>query len=142
MGALVIGLMEWAASSRVDDRPWLILGKGPTFSRHVDFDLAAFNLLGLNHVVRELEIDVVHAIDLDVVADCSDAIRTNSRWLIMPRRPHIECAPSGKALEEFFAELPVLQELSDQGRLCVVRPRALVAPPVREARDRSSAPAG
>jgi Glycosyl transferase family 8 len=113
----MIGLMEWAAISGVDDRPWLILGKGPTFSRHVDFDLSAFNLLALNHVVRELKVDVAHAIDLDVVADCSEAILANARWLVMPRRPHVDCAPSGKKLEEFFAELPVLQQLSEQGRL-------------------------
>jgi len=113
----MIGLRKWAATSGINARPWLILGKGPTFSRHVDLDLSPFNLLGLNHVVRELKVDVAHANDLDVVADCSEAIRTNSRWLVMPRSPHVECAPSGKALEEFFAELPVLQELSDQGRL-------------------------
>ena len=113
----MIALGEWARSNPLPDKPWLLLGKGPTFSRRSEFDLEMYNLLGLNHVVRELEVDVAHAIDVDVVSACSDVLRTNCRWLMMPRRPHEDFRPAPKLLEEFFDELPVLRELSEAGRL-------------------------
>jgi hypothetical protein len=113
----VIDLRRWAEATDLPPKPWLILGKGPTFSRRDDFDLTAFNLLALNDVVRELEVDIAHAIDVDVAARNADALRSNARWLIMPRRPHLDFRPAPRLLEEFFDEIPVLRELSEQGRL-------------------------
>jgi len=112
----MIGLDEWAQSPGLRDKPWLLLGKGPTFARRVDFDLSGYRLVGLNHVVRELPVDVAHAIDVDVVSDCAVEILRNSRWLIMPRRPHVANQP-GPLLEEHFDDVPVLRELSEEGRL-------------------------
>jgi hypothetical protein len=113
----LIDLREWASRPDVLSRPWLILGKGPSFSRHVDFNLSRFNLLGLNDVVREVKVDVAHAIDIDVAARCAEALRTNCRWLIMPRHPHVDFDPTPKRLENFFDDYPVLRELDRQGRL-------------------------
>jgi hypothetical protein len=113
----VIDLRRWAETADLPDKPWLILGKGPTFSRRADFDLQEYNLLALNDVVRELEVDIAHAIDVDVAVRCAEALRTNARWLIMPRRPHIDFRPAPGLLEDFFEEAPVLRELSEQGRL-------------------------
>jgi hypothetical protein len=112
----VLRLDEWTTTPGLRDRPWLILGKGPTFGRRDEFDLSQYRLLALNHVVRELPVDVAHAIDVDVVADCAQAIRQNSKWLIMPRRPHVENRP-GPLLEEHFDDVPVLRELAEAGRL-------------------------
>ena len=36
----MIELHEWIARSAFTDRPWLILGKGPTYQRRGEFDLA------------------------------------------------------------------------------------------------------
>jgi Glycosyl transferase family 8 len=113
----VIDLRTWADTAPVRDRPWLLLGKGPSFSLHAELDLAPYHLFGLNHVVREIPVDVAHAIDVDVAATCADAIRTNSRWLMMPRRPHVDFKPADRLLEDFFDDVPLLAELSEQGRL-------------------------
>jgi Glycosyl transferase family 8 len=113
----VIDLRDWTETNGLAARPWLILGKGPSFSRHREFDLKRFNLLALNHVVRELQVDIAHAIDVDVVRSCADAVRTNCKWLMMPRRPHEDFKPAPRLLEDFFDELPVLRELSESGRL-------------------------
>lgn len=112
----MIELLEWARKADLAPKPWLVLGKGPSFSRRSEFDLSAFNLLALNHVVRELPVEVAHAIDLDVVSSCADALRSNCRWLVMPRRPHVDFKPA-QLLEDFFDDVPVLRELDEAGRL-------------------------
>jgi hypothetical protein len=113
----MLELREWASAIDLHSKPWLILGKGPTFARHIDFDLAAFHTISLNHAVRALTVDVAHMIDVDVAADCADALRENCRWLLMPRHPHVRFDPTGRRLEDFFDEIPILRELDEQGRL-------------------------
>ena len=68
----MIELTEWFANASLPARPWLVLGKGPTFDRRDRFDLTAYNRLSLNHVVNEVDVDVAHIIDIDVVGDCAD----------------------------------------------------------------------
>jgi len=113
----VIGLELWAARAPFDERPWLILGKGPTYQRRSEFDLTSFHTLSLNHVVADMSVDIAHIMDIDVVIACADALRTNCRYLVMPRHPHVACEPSRRRLEEFFDAVPVLRELDEQGRL-------------------------
>ena len=113
----MIELAAWARAAQLPEKPWLVLGKGPSFGRHVDFDLTWFNTLGLNHVVRELRVDVAHAIDVDVVVACADVLDSNCRWLVMPRNPHVDFRPSARRLEDFFDEIPVLRALDEDDRL-------------------------
>ncbi len=113
----MIELMDWAHRHGLPDKPWLVLGKGPSFARHREFDLSAYNLFALNHVVRELPVEVAHAIDIDVVAACAERLLTHCRWLIMPRRPHVGFRPGAQGLEDFVRTMPVLRELDAQGRL-------------------------
>jgi hypothetical protein len=113
----MIELHDWIARAPFPDRPWLIIGKGPTFQRRSDFDLRAFNTLSLNHVVTEIDVDVAHAMDIDVVAACADALRTSCQYLVMPRHPHVAQEPSRRRLEDFFDAVPILRELDEQGRL-------------------------
>lgn len=113
----MIRLEDWLSSTRFEAKPWLILGKGPTFAQRGEFDLGAYNLLSLNHVVAEERVDVAHIADLDVVEACADALRTNCRFLVMPRYPHVQFRPSRFRLEEFFDMVPVLRELDEAGRL-------------------------
>jgi hypothetical protein len=96
---------------------WLIFGKGPSFARRHAFDLAAFRTVALNHSIRELGVDLAHAIDLDVVRDCGADIEKNSRALVMPWVPHIENFAGRRCLAELLEEVPVLGRLSGQGRL-------------------------
>lgn len=113
----MIELSEWAQKVSFPDRPWLVLGKGPTFSHRHRFDLSEYNLLSLNHVVRELKVDIAHIIDIDVIEACSDVLEKNCDWLLVPRRPHRRFAAGRKRLEDFFADVGVLRRLDEAGRL-------------------------
>ena len=113
----MIEWMDWVRSRPLPDKPWLVLGKGPSFSRHTETDLSPYNLLALNHVVREFQVDLAHMIDVDVVEACAAHLPQNCRWLVMPRRPHVGFKPGPMLLEDFVRQIPVLRELDAQGRL-------------------------
>lgn len=113
----MIELRDWMSRALLEEKPWLLLGKGPTFAERGRFPLYEYNLMGLNDVVAHQRVDVAHVIDLEVVARCADALRDNCRYLVMARRPHVGFRPVERRLEDFFDEHPVLRELSEQGRL-------------------------
>ncbi len=113
----MIELGDWIGASPFPQKPWLVLGKGPTFERRAQFDLAQYNTISLNHVVRELDVDVAHIIDIDVVGDCADALAGNCDWLLMPLYPHVESTESDRRLDDYFDDYPVLRKLDERGRL-------------------------
>jgi hypothetical protein len=114
----MIELKTWLENPPVDGRPWLVLGKGPTFGRRAEFPLDDYQLLSLNHVVRELPVTIAHMIDIDVAAACGDALTKNCRFLVMPRYPHVDHrADVSRPLESFFDTVPALRALDEQGRL-------------------------
>jgi hypothetical protein len=118
----------WYRSAIRIDEPWLMLGKGPSFSRLPDFDTSAYRTLALNHVVAQLPVTVAHAIDIEVVEHCKDTLSANAQVLVMPWVPHCRKEIgrlSKKAffgvgehdLEEYCAMIPVLHRLDKDGRL-------------------------
>jgi lipopolysaccharide biosynthesis glycosyltransferase len=114
----MIDLKEWVEKKCFSEKPWLILGKGPTFAKLKEIDLNEYNTFSLNHVVREQKVNVAHIIDIDVVEACAEHLRTNCDWLIMPRRPHVSCRPSEiLTLEDWKSSIPVLRDLDEAGRL-------------------------
>jgi hypothetical protein len=98
-------------------RPWLMLGKGPSYARLGEFDISGFETLSLNHVVREGPVTAAHIIDIDVVHDCADALLANTRVVVMPWQPHRKNWHAGRTLDEWADELPVLTRLRAEGRL-------------------------
>jgi hypothetical protein len=116
----MIELNDWIAKVNFPAKRWLLLGKGPTFSRRGQFDLANFNTFALNHVVREEKVTVAHIIDIDVVGTCRKELLRNCDWLIMPRVPHVRCLASEYMnLADWLGVFPELAELEEQGRLVV-----------------------
>jgi hypothetical protein len=114
----MIELKDWLKQPCISTKPWLILGKGPTFSKLKEINLSEYNTFALNHVVREVKVNVSHIIDIDVVEACADELRSNCEWLIMPRRPHVSCRPSEiLTLEDWKNSIPVLRELDEAGKL-------------------------
>jgi hypothetical protein len=113
----VRSFFEWFEANERKDKPWLILGKGPTFARRSDFDLSRFRLMSLNHAVREQPVDVAHIIDIDVVEACAAGIERNARVLVMPWFPHVHNAVGVRNLAELARELPLLAQLEQLGRL-------------------------
>ncbi|HVJ82188.1 MAG TPA: glycosyltransferase [Planctomycetia bacterium] len=113
----MLPLADWMSLPRWREKPWLVLGKGPSFEKHRSFDLAEFNCLSLNHVVRELPVQVAHFIDLDAVIASAEGVLKNAEWLMLPWRPHVDFRPSPRALDELVEEVPVLKEMNRRGRL-------------------------
>lgn len=117
MSTRIMELVEWSRQHLTADRPWLMLGKGPSFEKIHQIQLSEYRTLALNHVVRELKVDVAHAIDLDVVTGLSDAVYANAGVLLMPLHPHVDHRPSEKSLHELVNEVHALRRMADAGRL-------------------------
>ena len=113
----MIELREWARNYPILARPWLIVGKGPSFGSANSLDLTPYNVLSLNHVIREIKADVAHLADLDAIEDCSESLVANAQWVLMPFYPHISFKPSDRPLTELVAAIPVLKELDSLNRL-------------------------
>lgn len=71
-------------------KPWLILGKGPSFSKITTGEINPndYNLFGLNHVAEILPVNLTSIIDIEVL---SLTIIKNSNKIIMPWHPHRKC---------------------------------------------------
>lgn len=110
---------EWARAAGAADKPWLILGKGPTFAKFASADTSRYGLLALNHTVREGPCDAVLMMDFDVFDQCADAIAANARHVLMPWWPHVEFRPGGRNLQQMTSDDPRLQKLEREARLVV-----------------------
>lgn len=111
-------VFTWMTSAGLDAaKPWLVLGKGPSFSKRDHYDLTAYHLLSLNHVVRELPVTLAHLIDIDVVDTVGEALLANARAVVMPWHPHVDQVFHRKSLAEWADEKPVLGRLREEGRL-------------------------
>lgn len=108
---------HYLAGTSRDARPWLILGKGPSFAHLSEVDTSAYRLLGLNHVVREVEVELAHAIDIEVITDLGAELLTQCRRLVMPWHPHVDFLAGEGTLAQWAEEVPVLTQLAREGRL-------------------------
>lgn len=110
-------LLEWARGFDVNQKPWLLLGKGPSFDRIGEVDLDRYFTCSMNHVVRELPVTLAHIADIDVVHDCAASLYRNARWVVMPYFPHLPSGAGERPLPEYVGEIPVLSALEREGRL-------------------------
>ncbi|MEE8164153.1 MAG: hypothetical protein V3T64_01150, partial [Myxococcota bacterium] len=109
---------DWYLRRRfAPEQPWLILGKGPSFSRRDQFDLSAYTTVSINHAVREQPVTVAHIIDLDVIDACADALERNAEVVVMPWYPHVKNGPGQRDLETLSRDNPTLARLREEGRL-------------------------
>lgn len=109
---------EWFKKTPACRRPWVIMGKGPTFDRAaevvgLDQQYATF---ALNHVCRQRHVFIAHMIDANVVDEVPD-LDQQADFVVMPWQPHFNFAPTPKTLKMLLYEKPVLKKLNDQGRL-------------------------
>lgn len=126
-------LFGWFAQQEWS-RPWMVLGKGPSFARRGEVDLSSYHLLGLNHVCREQRVELAHAIDLEVVQELGPALLDRVGALVMPWRPHVQFKPGALTLAQLAVQDPALRRLSEEGRLlwynCSTAPEARPGSPV------------
>lgn len=125
----MIAVEQWVQQASFPARPWLLLGPGPAFDRRGECDLDGSLRLGLDHVVRELAVDVAHVLDVAVLPACAAALPHNARWLVLPRFPLVDgrIDPT-RPLESWFAAHPVLGDFAGRGRLVVYDLRARDCP--------------
>ncbi len=104
-----------------NNKPWIICGKGPSFSRFKEINYpASHNILTLNQVIRETSAEFAHIIDAEVLNDVSEAIERNAKYLVMPYYPHFKCRPDSSLSIYKLIELnvhPVLSRMAEKGRL-------------------------
>ncbi|NIQ16862.1 MAG: hypothetical protein GTO02_21510 [Candidatus Dadabacteria bacterium] len=85
------------------DRPWLILGKGPTFDSYKMYSEDTFNVLALNHVGYLIpSSQITLFVDFDVYL--RDQIK--SRFVLGPQHPHICFKASIQVLHELVKNPP------------------------------------
>jgi hypothetical protein len=99
------------------DHRWLVLGKGPSFARYAELGAGGRRVCALNHVAAEVDCDIAHVADLDVIEDCGEAIAERARYLVMPWRPHVVFGPSQTALDDLADTFPPLRRMAAEGRL-------------------------
>lgn len=107
---------DWYESNQAKDKPWIILGKGPSFSKIRDYNLTEYNTIALNHVVRETKVTLAHAIDFDVAVDCQQQIYENAGFLLSPLYPNSNNLPGSKSLHELVDEHHFLKKLQNENR--------------------------
>ena len=115
----MIKASEWCQQYAVNQKPWLIAGKGPTFRKIGGVDLASYNVLALNHVAREIRCDVALMMDLEVAEALGETLATNARFVFIPWHPHLANKPSERTAEQVLGDYPVLWRLNAERRLVV-----------------------
>ncbi|MEM7327824.1 MAG: glycosyltransferase [Pseudomonadota bacterium] len=115
----MIKASEWFQNETSTDKPWLILGKGPTFRKAKTADLSGYHTIALNHVAREMPCDAVLLMDLDVLDVAGEQMERNAQFFFLPWHPHIDFQPAAEGLDHFIERYPVLQKIEREGRLVV-----------------------
>lgn len=110
-------LTDWKQHHPDGSDQWLLLGKGPTFSRLDEVPVEQYRVCTLNHVIRQVPASIAHIIDIDVVADCADALLNNATSVVMPYHPHENHSCSPRTLWDYCSDIPVLAQLAEQGKL-------------------------
>lgn len=110
-------LTEWWADLQGEEKPWLLLGKGPTFALRDQYDLTGFFTVAINHAISEMQADICSAVNDSIFADCGEAIYGNSRYLLTPRYPHSLSGSGERLLEAYYADFPFLEKMASEGRL-------------------------
>jgi hypothetical protein len=95
-----------------DDRPWLIVGKGPTSDHLSSFDTSKYRCLTLNHACKVVEPAAAHFVDVEAFEACRTYLFPPT-LVLMPWHPHHRFHPSIKAVIDW----PAIATLAADARL-------------------------
>lgn len=98
-------------------KPWLIIGKGPSYKLIDTIDISQYNVFTLNHVIRQQKAKIAHLMDIDVFAACADEIDRHAEFLVMPYYPHTDNLPGKYSLPELILKFPTLKKIDQENRL-------------------------
>jgi hypothetical protein len=114
----VQNFFQWFSANKFyQDKPWLILGKGPSFASIDQYSIEEYLTISLNHVIKQKKVTLAHAIDYDVIESCAREIDINAQYLVLPWYPHFNFRPTNKSLADLIPENNLLKKLSSEGRL-------------------------
>lgn len=94
----ITSAVDWLKQRTDPKRPWLIVGKGPSFDRISKVLLASYTLIGINHVCTKVGVAVNLFTDVEAAVDCKAALGGNPVPVIMPWHPHVQMKPSPEDL--------------------------------------------
>ena len=87
-------------------KPWLVIGKGPSFSELPSLNLSKYYSIALNHaVIKVPSVDYVHVADLDVFEKIEDCLMTNTTSLVSPYFLHNKNSPDAAFSVDKLAEI-------------------------------------
>lgn len=101
---------------KIPNKPWLIVGKGPSFIKiYDDIIPAKYNIFGLNHVAKLIPTFLTSVIDIEVL---DNDIISKSQNIIMPWHPHTCFSPSSRCLHALAKyDNALLRFLDEEGKL-------------------------
>lgn len=115
-----ITVYDWWEQVGKGETPFLIVGKGPSFSSYTPKVSKGFHAVGLNHAVLRAKFDSASLPDVENIADCQEALEANCRFVLAPWHPHVGLIPTERTLVDFYHDYPVLERLAAAGRLVSV----------------------
>lgn len=101
----------------LQEKPWLVIGKGPSYELISSLNLSDYNIFTLNHVIRQHHAKIAHLIDIDVLESCAEEIECNAEYLVMPYYPHYDNKPGKFSLPELLERTPLLKKIDQENRL-------------------------
>lgn len=105
--------LDFFKEYKYDNRAFLLVGMGPSFSRINNFDTGLYNIMGINKVVRQISVDICHIIDWYIVDKVRDSIEKQAKYLVCPYYPHFGFQPNFMLpLKDISMNLP--QEIKEK----------------------------
>ncbi len=103
-----------------NDKPWLVLGKGPSFSRIHDQDLSQYYTFCLNETINKVErCNIGHVVDLEVLPRIEKWHCKGPRNFLIPYYPHLQCKVTNKCLPNWIDKYFYLKQMDYEDRLTV-----------------------
>ena len=112
----MMNFTDWL-SENPSDLPWLIIGKGPTFEKIKSIHLEEYQTIALNHTVTEVQCDIFHLIDLDVLEGIETEIANHANYILLPYFPHVDNLSGTQSLNDLVVSHPFLSKMDAEGRL-------------------------
>lgn len=97
-------------------KPWLVVGKGPTFARAHEVDWDRYHVIALNHAMTASPALVGHAIDIEVIDQLGESV-LEVPMVVMPWLPNVDCRQSKTTLDQHLKGRPHLAKLAAKRRL-------------------------
>ena len=97
------------------EKPVLVLGKGPSFSKYENTNLDDFITIGMNRVTDIITVDISHCIDIDTNL-CENFV-VNANHVLIPWHPHVRCKPETNVISETIKEVVFLHTANKLNKL-------------------------